>query len=126
MTAKETQPPEKAWRVDTDSHTGKDYVGTKTYISEGGSTFSVKPDGDIISVCKNKNDKMYADDLMNLAIKAGGRKLDSFDGNFQLYLRNGFEPVSWTAFDIKQKPKGWDASRNKPEPIIFFKYTGKK
>ena len=124
--AKETQPQRDAWRVDTDSHDGKDYVGTKTYVSKGGSTFSVTKDGDIISVCKNMNDSLKGHEILKMAVDAGGKKLDSFDGNFRFYLQNGFEPVSWTAFDESYAPKGWVKGRNDPEPVIFFKYTGKK
>lgn len=126
VTAKETQSQASAWRVDTDSHTGKDYVGTKTYISEGGSTFSVTKDGDIISVCKNTNDSINGYELLEKAVKSGGKKLDSFDGNFAFYMRNGFEPVSWTGFDKKYAPNGWVEGRNREEPVVFFKYTGKK
>lgn len=126
MVAKESQPPEKAWRVDTDSHEGKDYVGKRTYVSDGGSTFSVTADGDIISVCKKADDVMMGHELLEKAVKVGGCKLDSFSGNFAYYLRNGFEPVSWTAFDETYKPSGWIKERDRPEPVIFFKYTGKK
>ena len=124
--AKSTQPQEKAWRVDTDSHDGKDYVGTKTYVSDGGSTFSVTESGNIISVCINTNDSMKGYELIEKAVKAGGKKLDSFSGNFAYYMRNGFEPVSWTVFDKKYKPGGWVEGRDREEPVIFFKYTGKK
>lgn len=124
--AKESQQEENAWRVDTDLHEGKDYVGTKTYVSEGGSTFSVTKDGDIISVCKKIGDSVDGHELLEKAVKAGGKKLDSFAGNFGFYLRNGFEPVSWTAFDEKYAPKGWVKGRDNPEPVVFFKYTGKK
>lgn len=125
VTAKETQPQDSAWRVDT-SHTGKDYVGTKTYISEGGSTFSVTKDGDIISVCRNTNDSMRGHVLLEKAVESGGKKLDSFDGNFGFYMMNGFEPVSWIAFSKKAAPGDWVEGKNKEEPVVFFKYTGKK
>lgn len=121
--AKDTQPRPGAWRVDTDGHDGKDYVGTKTFISDKGSTFSVKPDGDIISVCVNKFDTMSGSELLQMAVKAGGTKLDSFDGNFSFYLKNGFEPVSWTKFDMQYKPKGWRKTYTQ-EAVVFFKYTG--
>lgn len=69
---------------------------------------------------------MSGHELLEEAVKAGGKKLDSFDGNFAFYLRNGFEPVSWTAFDENYAPKGWMKGRDRPEPVVFFKYTGKK
>lgn len=69
---------------------------------------------------------MTGHELLEEAVKAGGKKLDSFDGNFAFYLRNGFEPVSWTFFDENYTPKGWMKGRDRPEPVVFFKYTGKK
>ena len=69
---------------------------------------------------------MKGKELLDMAVKAGGKKLDSFSGNFGFYVTNGFEPVSWTPFDLKYKPSGWNAKRDKQEPVIFFKYTGKK
>lgn len=63
---------------------------------------------------------------MEKAVKAGGKKLDSYDGNFKFYLKNGFEPVSWVKFDPSYKIKGRRKGRDAEEPIVFFKYTGKK
>ena len=63
---------------------------------------------------------------MKKAVKAGGKKLDSYDGNFKFYLKNGFEPVSWVKFDPSYKIKGRRKGRDAEEPIVFFKYTGKK
>ena len=66
------QQKENAWRVDTDSHDGKDYVGAKVYVSEGGSTFAVTKDGDIISVCKKIGDSTTSGhELLEKAVKAG-------------------------------------------------------
>ena len=43
-------------------------------------------------------------------------------------MRNGFEPVSWTKFDksVEVRPKDWREGIDREEPVIFFKYTGKK
>lgn len=35
-----------------------------------------------------------------------------------------FEPVSWCQFDEQFAPPGWTKGRDKPEPIVFYKYTG--
>lgn len=60
------QTEKDAWKVDTDSHDGKDYV------SEGGSTFAVTKDGDIISVCKKIGDSTTSGhELLEKAVKAG-------------------------------------------------------
>ena len=96
-------------------------------VTKGGSTFAIAPDYDIISVCRNEKDTtVRGKDLMELAVKNGGIKLDSHDGNYGFYRKCGFEPVSWTKFDEQYAPEGWVAGRDKPEDIIFFKYTGEK
>ena len=119
--------PQDAWRVSTD-HKEEDYLNDKICSSPGGSVAAITEDGDIISVCKNADDKMLfaGTKILEAAIKAGGVKLDSYDGNFDFYVKNGFEPVSWCKFDMKYKPEDWDKSRDRKEPIVFFKYTGRK
>ena len=123
--AKKSQPPERAWRVDG---THKQFDYTKDYICKtpGGSVAAVTPDGDIISVCRKKGDRIKGADLLKEAVKAGGKKLDSYSGNYDFYVKNGFEPVSWCKFDEQYAPEGWAKNRDEPEPVIFFKYTGKK
>lgn len=125
--AKETCPPETAWRVDTwRSAEDFDAEGVKVYITDGGSTFAIKPDGDIISVCKNKEtDKdLNARDLMAAAVERGGTHLDSYSGNVGFYAKCGFEVVSRCRFDERYAPPGWEKGRDKPEDIYFMKYVG--
>ena len=57
-------------------------------------------------------------------IENGGKKLDSYSGNHGFYVKCGFEAVSWCEFDEQYAPPGWVKSRDKPEPVIFYKYTG--
>ena len=112
-----------AWRVDT-THKAGDYKSDLICTSKNGSVAAVTKDGDIISVCKNQNDKTKGKELLAKAVKAGGTKLDSFDGNFGFYTKCGFEPVSWCYFEKEHAPKGWNEYRDKKEPVIFFKYVG--
>ncbi len=35
-------------------------------------------------------------------------------------------PLIWCAFNEEYAPYDWDKNRDKPEPIIFYRYTGKK
>ena len=49
--AKATVKPESAWRVD-DTHSAEDYKGVKIFTTQHGSTIAIKPNGDIISVCR--------------------------------------------------------------------------
>lgn len=126
--AKNTVSADKAWRVD-DTYTADDYkrMKCKCFVTEGGSCVAVKPDGDIISVCKNFNSTTQetGSDLIKIAVANGGKKLDSFSGNYGFYAKCGFEPVSWTPFDEAYAPKGWRKGIDDPEDVIFFKYVGK-
>lgn len=125
--AKESQPEHKRWRVDI--HEVTDYDGTKNLVDDRGSTVSIKPDGDIISVCKNTSGSapgVSAVEMMSLAVAHGGTKLDSFEGNHSFYRKCGFEPISWTPFNEEYSPEGWDKNRDMPEDVIFYAYTGNR
>lgn len=124
-TAKSTCPPETAWRVDS-TRKAKDFddQGIRTNVTEGGSTFAIKPDGDIISVCKNCNGKDRGTEIIAAAVKAGGTHLDSYDGNYDFYTRCGFEVVSRCKFDEEYAPPGWTKGRDKEEDVLFMKYVG--
>lgn len=123
----EETAPEKAWRVTVHSQQEleEEYPGAKLHITDGGSTVAVTKDGDIISVCGNPGDKLRGKDLLKLAVENGGKKLDSYSGNHGFYVKCGFEAVSWCEFDEQYAPPGWVKGRDKPEPVIFYKYTGK-
>lgn len=125
--AKDTQPEDKRWRVDS-YRTPEDFdtEGIAVHSTEGGSTFAIKPDGDIISVCKNAETDRATNSraLMAAAVEAGGTHLDSYAGNFGFYHKCGFEVVSRCKFDPQYAPPGWDASRDKKEDIVFMRYVG--
>lgn len=122
----EETAPEKAWRVTVHSQQEleEEYPGAKLHITDGGSTVAVTKDGDIISVCGNPGDKLRGKDLLKLAVENGGKKLDSYSGNHGFYVKCGFEAVSWCEFDEQYAPPGWVKGQDKPEPVIFYKYTG--
>lgn len=125
LNAKKSVSLDSAWRVD-DTHSAKDFKKTTTFTTKHGSTIAIKPDGDIISVCKKGGDIATGSDLIKFAVANGGKKLDSFDGNYKFYVKNGFEPVSWTKFNKEYAPHDWNEGKHREEPIIFFKYTGKQ
>lgn len=114
-----------AWRVDT-THEASDYKDDLICTSKNGSVAAVTTDGDIISVCTNGKNKIrgMGAEIIKEAVKNGGKKLDSFDGNFKFYVNNGFEPISWCYFEKEYAPEGWNEYRDKKEPVIFFKYVG--
>jgi hypothetical protein len=114
-----------AWRVDT-THKSIDYKNDLVCTSKNGSVAAVTKDGDVISVCANQKvrQKGLGTQLIQDCVKNGGKKLDSFDGNFEFYVNCGFEPVSWCYFEKEYAPDGWNEYRDKKEPVIFFKYVG--
>lgn len=122
---KKTNDPTVRWRVDV--HQVENYEKTRNYTQKNGSTFAITGDGDIISVCKNENDiNARGKDIMEEAVRRGGKKLDSFSGNHSFYQQCGFEPISWCDFDEEFAPPDWDPKTCKKEPIIFYMYTGNK
>ena len=123
--AKASRPIVDKWRVD--EHTAEEIVerGGKCFVSKGGSTVVVDKDGDIISVCKAMGDRsIHGSDLLQIAVKAGGVKLDSFYGNNGFYCANGFQPVCYTPFNEKYAPDGWRESGCGQEPVVFYRYVG--
>ena len=122
--AKASLPEVISWRVDT--LTAEDYKNVRTYCAKQGGTFAIKADGDIISLCRNSKSPVTGTALLNEAVRNGGSKLDSYEGNYRFYCRNGFEPVSWCKWDGRFAPDDWKKAKVKKEDIIFFKYTGKQ
>lgn len=132
QTAYESIDLDKRWRVTV--HKPKKYIGSKLYVTKGGSCVAVTSDGDIISVCKNQSGGEHgvAKALLQKAVKEGGKKLDAYGKRlFDYYTKNGFEPVSWTEWNEKQAPQDWKRAKEQglsveEEPVIFYKYTGKQ
>ena len=120
--AKDTIPEKERWRVDV--HTEEDYNRDKLFTTPGGSCVAIESNGNIISVCKHKDDIVKGRDLLRHAIKNGGDRLDAFSGLYGFYLKQGFKPISWTPFDERYAPAGWNKERDRAEPIIFWQYTG--
>lgn len=123
---------DKRWRVTV--HKSEYYKGSKLYVTKGGSCVAVTPEGDIISVCKNQlgGEHGVAKVLLQKAVREGGKKLDAYGRKlYDFYTKNGFEPVSWTEWNGEYAPEDWKKAKEQglsveEEPVIFYKYTGKK
>lgn len=87
---------------------------------------TIMTDGNIVGLCHHLEDDIQGKEILAFAVKNGGKKLDAFSKLWRFYSRNSFEPVSWTPFDENEAPKDWKKGRDEAEPIIFWKYTGKK
>lgn len=127
--AKMSQKDADRWRV-----TGMErselrdwHPDAKLHVTDGGSTVAVD-NGDIVGVCKNANDKLHGSDLISFAVKNGGNKLDSYEGNHGFYVKCGFEPVSWcewdSAYEDDAQKQGWNPQKHDREAIIFYRYVG--
>lgn len=118
--------PQDSWRVSSPAaeEFEQEHPGAVMHITQGGSTVAVTPDGDIVGVCKKPGDNVSGSDLLKMAVKNGGKKLDAFSKLWRFYTNNGFEPVSWTPFNREYAPTDWKEEYGE-EPVIFYKYTGK-
>ncbi len=117
-----SMPEDKRWRVSSKKE--EDCKSLKCYTTEGGSVFAISEDGDIEGFCKNSHDSTRGRDLLNEAVKLGGKKLDSFIGNHKFYSKNGFTAYSRCKFDKNCKPALWREGIDKEEDIAFYIYDG--
>ena len=130
--AKQTQNKEDGWRVTTETAAEfeNDHPGSAYFCTKGGSVAAVSPDGDIFGVCKSlKDGDSSGKYILANAVKAGGKKLDSYEGNHKFYCKCGFEPISWCKWDPDFAPDEWKTAHASnmadAEDIIFYAYTGK-
>ena len=99
----------------------KDHPGVKMYITSNGTTGAVTPDGDMISLSSHAHEGAQ---MFEYQIQNGGRKLDTFDGNYGLYRKLGFVPVSYTPFNAEiAKNDGWKPEYGS-EDVVFMVYGG--
>lgn len=134
--ARDSQPIRARWRVELPEKLSR-YDNCKMFVTEHGSTVAIDEHGDIISVCAKipkgqKKSKDSSRALLEFAVKNGGTKLDSYDGNYWFYRKCGFEPISYCEFVEDFAPDDWkkwhtfNSKEFKKENIIFFKHTGKQ
>lgn len=101
----------------------QDYSGMRLFLAEDGkSGVAIKPDGDIVSVFSSGG---AGRSVMELAVAAGGTKLDAFDTILpQFYAAHGFKAVSRLNWDDSQSPEGWDKKAmgdfNAGQPDVVF------
>jgi len=124
--AKASNLPGDRWRVS--AHDEEFYDHCRMYVTDGGSTVAVEPNGNILSVCRNSSDpNATGSDLVKKAVSEGGDRLDAFGPRlYTFYTKNGFEPVSYVEFNESQAPSDWVEGRDQKEPIVFYKYTGQR
>jgi hypothetical protein len=101
----------------------EDYQGMRLFLAEDGlSGVAVKPDGDIVSVFSQGG---AGRSVMELAVAAGGTKLDAFETILpEFYAAHGFVASSRLPWDDTQAPEGWSKEAfsdfNNGEPNVVF------
>jgi hypothetical protein len=101
----------------------EDYQGMRLFLAEDGlSGVAVKPDGDIVSVFSQGG---AGRSVMELAVAAGGTKLDAFETILpEFYAAHGFVASSRLPWDDTQAPEGWNKEAfsdfNNGEPNVVF------
>ena len=114
--------PKQYWSVDSVSlEDAKQGTVIKT---EAGYGF-VSQDGDIKGVFKaNKESaEKTGDEVLKKAVKAGGIKLDNFDGYLtKIYERNGFKIASRIPFNEEYAPEGWSKETHGTPDVVAMIY----
>ena len=101
----------------------EDYKGMRLFLAEDGlSGVAIKPDGDIVSVFSQGG---AGRSVMELAVAAGGTKLDAFETILpEFYAAHGFVASSRLPWDDTQAPEGWNkeafSAFNNGEPNVVF------
>jgi hypothetical protein len=99
-------------------------MGSRPYLSKSGKTgFAIKPDGEIISVFSTEGMGRAA---MTQAIKAGGTKIEAFDGFLtkQFYPMFGFKETGRMAWDNQYAPKGWNHEKFDHPSVVMMSLGG--
>ena len=108
----------------------EEYQDMRLNLTEDGMAgVAVKPNGDTVCVfsrTKTKGNGGMVTPLLELAVSAGGRKLDCFDTVLpDFYARAGFRAVARNSWNEEFAPNGWNKDDvmknfNNGEPDVVF------
>ncbi len=91
----------------------EDYKDMRLFLTKDGKTgFAINSNNgdDIVSVF-NGGKKGLGDATMDVAVAAGGKKLDAYDTFLpEIYSRHGFKPTERLTWDDKYMPSDWSKS----------------
>jgi hypothetical protein len=96
--------------------------------TEAGYGF-VSQSGDIKGVFKanKESSEKTGDEVLKKAVKAGGIKLDNFDGYLtKIYERNGFVIASRIPFNEEYAPEGWNKEAHGTPDVVAMVYDPAK
>jgi len=106
-------------------YSANEYQSMRLFLAEDGkSGVAIKPDGDIVSVFSGKGSSAGRS-VMELAVAAGGTKLDAFDTILPTYYAaHGFVATSRMSWDESQSPNNWSKKAfgefNNGEPDVVM------
>lgn len=122
LAAVKAADPTGFWSVSIPSQAQLDH-GTLIATEHGACL--VTCDGDICGLFKlpESTARGVAADLLALAVAAGGRTLDNFDGHLtRIYTAAGFRVVSRCAFSVEHAPDGWSAEAHGWPDVVAMLY----
>jgi hypothetical protein len=99
-----------------------EYATMKIGYNPVGVGYAVKPNGDIVSIFNISGQKGLGEEAIKQAIKAGGNKLDAFDGKLvEYYKKFGFKEYNRIKWSDEYAPTGWDYEKYGRPDIVFMK-----
>ena len=97
----------------------EEYATMRLFVhADGRSGFAVKPDGDIVSVFSTAGGRLA--NMLELARKSGGVKLDCFAPLEPVYQRHGFHTVDRVAWADEFAPANWNYAANGRPDVVFL------
>lgn len=112
--------------VDSQSAEDLNTSGTRTFLSSDGMAgAAVRPDGDIVGVFKNSQNRtrQAVKDLLITALSNGGTKLDCYGNTLgKMYAQMGFVPVARMDFN-PEYATDWKPEFGTPD-VIFWMHNG--
>ena len=112
--------------VDSQSAENLNASGTRTFLSSDGMAgVAVRPDGDIVGVFKNSQNRtrQAVKDLLITALSNGGTKLDCYGNTLgKMYAQMGFVPVARMDFN-PEYATDWKSEFGTPD-VIFWMHNG--
>lgn len=103
-------------------YTADEYRAMRCYLTPDlCAGFAVTRTGEIVSLHNAGKQRGLGDALVDAAIRAGGWRLDCFDGYLSaLYARHGFVVIERMTWDDTYAPEGWDyATYGRPDVVVM-------
>ena len=126
---KRNTDPTSAWRVDTP--TSDNLKDVDMYITNNGSTFGInRKTHTMVALSSARDEQGNSLDNMRaineVALQKGGTNFDSFEGNWDFYLHNGYVPTGWVNWDSQYNNymmgQGWRPEYG-TERVIWFEHN---